>query len=93
MKNSMIAVLSAALLLAGCGSEQGQKTLAAFKAECIAGKAASCAAAGLHPQVFSDDAAVEASIGAALRDAVEAGIATSGANRPRYYAQDSVHHR
>jgi hypothetical protein len=85
----MISVLLATLVLAGRGSEPGHKTLAALRAECIAGKIDSGAAAGLHPQVFSDDAAVEASIGALLLGAVDAGMAMPAKNQSRFYAQGS----
>jgi uncharacterized lipoprotein YmbA len=86
VRQSTITVLVATLLLAGCGSQQGQKTLAMLKAECIAGNLASCAAAGLHPQVVSDDVTVAASIDAALREAVIVGMAIPDKSPQRDYA-------
>jgi hypothetical protein len=90
----MIAILFATLLLAGCGSQQGRKTLAMLKAECVAGNVASCAAAELHPQVASDDAAVAVSIDAALREAVSVGVAMQDRSQRRDYAlKDRARHQ
>jgi hypothetical protein len=72
------------LILAGCASERSSDSIATLRADCIGGKLSACAAAGMHPQVYSNDAAVEASIDAALITAVAAGTPTGN---PRAYAQ------
>ena len=84
MNTSIISVLSAALILAGCASERSSDHFATLRADCISGKLSACAAAGMHLQVHSNDAAVEASINAALITAVAAATPTGV---PRAYAQ------
>jgi len=84
VNTSIISALSAALILAGCASERSSDGTATLRAECIGGKLSACAAAGMHPQVYSNDAAVEASIGAALNAAVASATPTGP---PRAYAQ------
>jgi len=84
VNTSIIYALSAALILAGCASEHSPDNLAMLRADCVSGKLSACAAAGMHPQVYSNDAAVEASINAALITAVAAATPTG---LPRAYAQ------
>jgi len=92
VKTATVAVLFASLVLAGCGSAPSPATRAARRAECDAGTLTSCHAAGLHPQVFSDDAAIAAGIDAALRDAVDAGIAMRLKRLPQRDAQGPQRH-
>jgi outer membrane murein-binding lipoprotein Lpp len=84
VKTSIISALSAMLILAGCASERSSDSIASLRAECLGGKLSACSAAGIHPQVYSNDAAVEASIGAALNTAVAAGTPIG---KPRAYAE------
>ena len=84
MKTSIISVVSVALMLAGCASERSSDNLASLRAECIGGKISACATAGMHPQVYSNDTAIEASINAALITAVST---AEPSGMPRAYAR------
>jgi hypothetical protein len=70
MNKSLIAVLSAAVLLGGCVSQQSQNALAALQVQCNAGNGDACTAAGYQAQAnqqeLTNNSAVAAGIGAAL---------------------------
>jgi uncharacterized lipoprotein YajG len=85
VNTSTITTLAALLILAGCASQPGSDRFAAARAACVAGDQAARATAGMHPQVHSDDAAVEASVNAALATVVTTGATMP--DKPRSYAQ------
>lgn len=70
MNKSLIAVLSAALVLGGCVAQQSQNALATVQAQCNAGNNDACTAAGYQAQAnqqeLSNSTAVAAGIGAAI---------------------------
>ncbi len=70
MKKQIVFVLSTTLLVAGCVSPQSQNALNTLQAQCHAGNADSCTAAGFQAQAnqqeLSNNTAIATGIGAAI---------------------------
>jgi len=90
MKTSIISVLAASLLLAGCVSQQSQNALATDQAACNAGNRDACTAAlyqaQANQQEQANNTAIATGIGAALLSGAIAGAAIAVDSQPYYYA-------